>query len=149
MTTAIHQQVEAARNGTNNRIISQVTSGWVVLSEKQVLPGYCLLLPDPVVTDLNALSGASRARFLVDMALLGDALLQSTDAARINYAILGNQDPALHAHVIPRFDDEPEETRTKPIWFSDWDAAPTFDIERDRPLIESIRQALEGLGAIS
>ena len=78
-----------------------------MLGERQFLPGYCLLLPDPVVPTLNALAGAERAAFLADMASLGDAVLAVTHAVRINYAIYGNQDPALHAHVIPRFHDEP------------------------------------------
>ena len=78
-----------------------------MLGERQVLPGYCLLLPDPVVPTLNALQGAERAAFLADMAALGDAVLAVTHAVRINYAIFGNLDPALHAHVIPRYHDEP------------------------------------------
>ena len=59
------------------------------------LPGYCLLLPDSVVPDLNALSFADRQRFLLGMTILGDALLETTEALRINYEILGNTDPAL------------------------------------------------------
>jgi hypothetical protein len=35
----------------------------VVIAERQLLPGYCLLLPDPVVPDLNALAGALRSTF--------------------------------------------------------------------------------------
>ena len=33
----------------------RLPSGWVVMGERQVFPGYCLLLPDPVVDHLNAL----------------------------------------------------------------------------------------------
>jgi len=31
---------------------------------------------------------------------------------RINYALFGNLEPALHAHVFPRRADEPAATRT-------------------------------------
>jgi diadenosine tetraphosphate (Ap4A) HIT family hydrolase len=90
-------------------------SGWAVLGDQQFLKGYSLLLPDPVVGSLNELDACARARFLVDMALLGDAVAACTPAYRINYEILGNADPALHAHVWPRLLDEPDEFRRGPV----------------------------------
>ena len=68
------------------------------------------------------------------MAALGDAVLAVTHAVRINYAIFGNLEPALHAHVIPRYHDEPAALRTAQPWAYDWDAAPAFDPERHRDL---------------
>ncbi|HEX3396120.1 MAG TPA: hypothetical protein VHS76_05415 [Steroidobacteraceae bacterium] len=106
--------------------IAKLPSGWVVMGERQVLPGYCLLLPDPVVPHLNALDSDARAQFLFDMALVGDVLLAITAAARINYAIYGNVDPALHAHIFPRDSAEPESTRTAQPWALDWNAAPFY-----------------------
>ncbi len=142
MSTVIHQRVDAARRGDNPMVITQMASGWLVLADTQVLRGYCMLLPDPVVSDLNALPESVRDQFLRDMAAAGDVLLSITGAARINYEILGNLEPALHAHILPRYDDEPEDVRTKPVWMYDWQAAPRFDAERDAALIEAIRDAL-------
>ena len=68
MPTAIHRQVEAARRGELSRVIARMPSGWAVLGDPQITRGYCLLLPDPVVPDLNALSGDERRQFLEDMA---------------------------------------------------------------------------------
>jgi diadenosine tetraphosphate (Ap4A) HIT family hydrolase len=113
-----------------------------VLGERQVLPGYCLLLPDPVVPTLNALEGAARAAFLADMAALGDAVLAVTRAVRINYAIFGNLDPALHAHVIPRYHDEPDGLRTAQPWAYDWSSAPAFDAELHGDLRGRLHAAL-------
>lgn len=124
--TAIHRQVEAARNGELARVIMRMKSGWAVLGDPQITHGYCLLLPDPVVPDLNALGGDARQQFLDDMAKLGDALLAETGAERINYEILGNVEPALHAHVIPRHASEDPALRTKPVWLHDWSSAPLF-----------------------
>ena len=142
MTTSIHRRVDALRAGRDPGFVARLASGWAVLSERQVLPGYCLLLPDPVVPTLNALTGAARASFMADMAALGDAVLAATSAARINYAIFGNLDPALHAHVIPRYQDEPAELRTAQPWAYDWAAAPAFDPERHRDLRDRIHAAL-------
>jgi hypothetical protein len=95
MPTAIHRQVEAARRGELERVIARMLSGWAVLGDPQITSGYCLLLPDPVVSDLNALVGDARQQFLDDMAAVGDAVLEATGADRINYEILGNVEPAL------------------------------------------------------
>ncbi|MEO7156293.1 MAG: phosphoribosyltransferase family protein [Vicinamibacterales bacterium] len=127
MSTAIHRHVEAARSGTLERMVARMPCGWAVLGDPQITRGYCLLLPDPVVPHLNALSGDRRRQFLDDMARLGDAVLAVTAAERINYEILGNVEPALHAHVIPRHASEDAELRTKPVWLHDWSAAPPVD----------------------
>ena len=125
--TAIHRQVEAARRGELARVITRMPSGWAVLGDPQITRGYCLLLPDPVVPHLNSLSGDAREQFLHDMTLLGDAVLAATGAERINYEILGNVEPALHAHVIPRHTSEDPELRKKAVWLHDWSAAPPID----------------------
>jgi diadenosine tetraphosphate (Ap4A) HIT family hydrolase len=142
MSTLIHRRVEAARQKTNPTVISRVKSGWVVLGDVQFLPGYSLLLPDPVVADLNSLTLTQRIDFLQDMTILGDALLAVTGASRINYEILGNSEAALHAHVFPRYATEPEEKRQKPVWFYDWEGTVLFDEERDRSLMREIAKAI-------
>lgn len=147
-TTLIHQRVESARRGENPFVIARLASGWAVIGDQQFLRGYSLLLPDPVVRDLNALDPPARRAYLDDMVTLGDALLLATGAGRINYEILGNLEPALHAHVIPRYpSSEPPEMRHRPAFFYDWNAAPRFDPAKDRELLEAIRTELRRLGA--
>ena len=142
MPTLIHDRVRSARAGTNPTVVCRVASGWVVLGDVQFLRGYCVLLPDPVVAGLNDLTADARAGFLLDMARVGDALLAVTDAVRVNYEILGNAEPALHAHVFPRYDDEPAELRRRPAWFYDWKAAPPFDPARNRPLMDRLARSI-------
>jgi diadenosine tetraphosphate (Ap4A) HIT family hydrolase len=144
--TAVHQQVAAAREGKEPRVVARLFSGWVVYGERQFVRGYVLLLPDPVVPTLNALGAQERGQFLLDMARLGDALLKVTDALRINYAILGNLEPALHAHVIPRYANEPPALRTAHPWAHDWQAAPLFNRADYTALSESLRRELTRMG---
>jgi diadenosine tetraphosphate (Ap4A) HIT family hydrolase len=124
--TAIHAMVDRCRAADYPAAVARLRSGWVVMGERQVLTGYCLLLPDPVVPHLNALRSELRGQFLSDMALVGDALLAITAALRINYAVFGNVEPALHAHIFPRHAAEPEATRTAQPWALDWNAAPSY-----------------------
>ncbi|UCJ14793.1 hypothetical protein K5Q02_13000 [Pseudomonas sp. MM211] len=129
----ITERVALARSGNNDKVICRMASGWAVMGDVQFLPGYCLLLPDPVVASLNDLDAEARVAYLLDMARLGDAVLQVTGALRMNYEILGNSEPELHCHIFPRYATEPEEKRTMPAWFYDWKAAPPYaeDIHGD------------------
>lgn len=140
--TVIHQRVAALQAGADPTVVLRLASGWAVLGDPQVIAGYCLLLPDPVVPHLNALASAARAAFLEDMAALGDALLELTGAVRINYAVFGNVEPALHAHLFPRRADEPPALVHAQPWAWDWRAAPRFDPARHGAFQQALGRAL-------
>jgi diadenosine tetraphosphate (Ap4A) HIT family hydrolase len=144
--TEIHRLVAAARDGREPRVIARLYSGWALFGERQFLRGYCLLLPDPVVPTLNALGAQERIAYLQDGARLGDAILKLTGATRINYAIFGNQEPALHTHVIPRFADEPERFRGDTPWAYNWNAAPVFDRASHLELADGLLRELSRMG---
>ena len=148
METAIHRRVAVAREGQDPTVLCRCASGWAVFGHQQFVQGYLLLLPDPVVPDLNALDGERRNRFLLDMSRLGDALMRTCSPLRINYAIFGNLEPALHAHVIPRYSNEPEKLRTQHPWAYDWASAKTFDPVGAEPLKRALRTELTRLGAL-
>jgi diadenosine tetraphosphate (Ap4A) HIT family hydrolase len=147
MSTAIHRRVAACRAGTDPAVIARLPSGWAVMGDPQVLTGYCLLLPDPVVPHLNALPPDAQVVFLADLARLGQAVLEATGAVRINYAMFGNLEPALHAHVHPRFADEPEAMRAAHPWAYDWSSARRFDKGRDGALLAALQARLAAPGA--
>lgn len=139
----IEERVEMARAGTNPFVISRLASGWLVIGDVQPLPGYCLLLADPVVPSLNALGLRERSAFLTDMALVGDALLDATNCARVNYEIWGNSEPALHAHIMPRYESEAEEKRRLPACMSySWRDAPKSLNDDTLLLMEKLRSFL-------
>lgn len=139
----ITERVALARNGANDKVICRMASGWAVMGDVQFLPGYCLLLPDPVVASLNDLGAEARATYLLDMARLGDAVLAATGALRMNYEILGNSEPELHCHIFPRYASEPEDKRRMPVWFYDWKTAPPYAEEQHGELRNTITQLLK------
>jgi diadenosine tetraphosphate (Ap4A) HIT family hydrolase len=79
---------------------------------------------------------------MADLATLGQAVFEVVRPVRINYALFGNVEPALHGHVLPRFESEPEPLRKAHPWTYDWSAAPAFDIVRDGPLLAALRTKL-------
>ncbi|MCY1435093.1 hypothetical protein D9M71_511730 [compost metagenome] len=143
----ISQRVALARTGANDKVICRMASGWAVMGDVQFLPGYCLLLPDPVVASLNDLDAEARASYLLDMARIGDAVLQATGAVRINYEILGNTEPELHCHIFPRYASEPEHNRKMPVWFYDWKTAIAYSEETHGALRSAIAELLAASGA--
>lgn len=102
-------------------MLGRMTSGWAVIGNHQQLPGYCLLLHDGDADHLTDLTRSQRTSFLDDMSILGEAVATVCAEVdpqfwRVNYAILGNSYPHLHAHLHPRYTWEPEELRRGPVW---------------------------------
>jgi len=139
------QRIENARKGINPSAVCRLASGWVFLADMQYLRGYCILMADPLVESINVLSESERSQFLSDMARVGDALLHVTGAYRINYAIFGNSDPVLHAHIVPRYANEPPQYLHNVPWSYPQEQmdANRFDADRDRELLNAIAGAIQ------
>ena len=151
MSTLIHERVALARAGTNPTVVGRMASGWAVLGDSQFLPGYSLLLPDPVVGSINELGQSERVRFLSDMVAIGDALLAITEAYRINYEIQGNSDRALHAHIFARYQSEEAERRSGPVWMYDAQlrSAKRFDATAHAALLGALAAWLAERGLLT
>jgi diadenosine tetraphosphate (Ap4A) HIT family hydrolase len=113
-------RVGSALRGENPLVMARMRSGFAVIGDTQHLPGYSLLLTDdPSVDQLTDLDWERRTQFLFDLSLIGEAVqraCQENGLRRINYEVLGNAEPVLHGHVHPRYDWEPPERITGPVW---------------------------------
>jgi diadenosine tetraphosphate (Ap4A) HIT family hydrolase len=142
-------RVAAIRGGANPTFIAATPHGYAVLGDRQYLRGYALLLWPDHVEHLHDLPPQARERFLSDMAVLGEAMWRALRPARLNYAIAGGLVPHLHAHVFPRWADEPSEYRDGPVgaYPTEIRDAPenAFDPERHGPLIRAIADELRRL----
>jgi len=147
MTNILTERIELARKGLNPTVITKMKSGWVVLGDNQIIQGYCLLLADPIVDNLNQLNAEERKQFLSDMTIIGDALTNILNARIINYSILGNLDKGLHAHIHPRYDWEKEEFRKSPPWKYNFMKIPVveFDIEKNKSMMQRLKDEIERL----
>ncbi|MFI6555959.1 diadenosine tetraphosphate hydrolase [Streptomyces griseus] len=115
-------RIGAALKGDNPTVLRRLAAGFAVIGDVQFLPGYSVLLVDePDVQRLSDLPRPKRLSFLSDMDHLGEAVesvCRRMDPAfrRVNLEILGNTDPCLHAHVWPRFEWEPSDVVSRPVW---------------------------------
>jgi diadenosine tetraphosphate (Ap4A) HIT family hydrolase len=77
------------------------------LQREQHVPGWCVLLLRRHVREPHELPAEERIAFFEDMVRSGRALEQVYAAQKINYSILGNIVPHLHAHIQPRYYGDP------------------------------------------
>jgi diadenosine tetraphosphate (Ap4A) HIT family hydrolase len=100
--------------------MARMRSGFAVIGDTQHLPGYSLLLTDdPSENHLTDHDWADRTEFLFDLSLLGEAVERACrphGLRRINYEVLGNSLTVLHGHVHARYDWEPSDKISGPVW---------------------------------
>jgi diadenosine tetraphosphate (Ap4A) HIT family hydrolase len=149
MTDDAHWQSDrlgAAARGEHPMFVASLASGLVFLHDAQFLPGWCVLFARPEIGRLEDLERDRANDFLGDMARLGRALSVACRPRRLNYAIYGNTAPVLHAHVVPRYDWEPLDRITQPVWTyptNQWRNPPLADSgSQYAPLRDKIRAAL-------
>lgn len=109
-------RIASAHRGENPMVLAKMRSGFAAIGDTQFLPGYCVLLPTKEYGSLEDLDFKQRSEFLLDMSLIGEAILKVYNPRRVNYSIYGNTDAYLHAHVFPRYNWEPEERIPYPVW---------------------------------
>ena len=126
-----------------NDFIGELTSCYVILGDQQFYRGYCVLLAKLHATELY-LMPADSARLLSDeMRLVAEAIAAVVKPWKMNYECLGNSEPHVHWHLLPRNQSEPAELRRGPIWLRpESERKVTLDESDRRALIGSIRTQL-------
>lgn len=84
------------------RPIAAFGSSILGLYDDARFPGRSLLAFKEHYEDIATMPAHMAHAFLDDMRVAGLAIQTATGADRINYAILGNAEPHVHAHLIPR-----------------------------------------------
>jgi diadenosine tetraphosphate (Ap4A) HIT family hydrolase len=90
------------------------------------------------VAEPTQLEPDEAATFWRELLLVGRAIEAAFDPIKLNYNLLGNEVPHLHAHVVPRYSDDP-----RPGWPFPFpqDGAPDIPEDRFRDDLEALRRA--------
>lgn len=88
--------------------VAQSETSRLGLYDDARFPGRCILRLDAHYESLEELPEDVLMSFMQDIQAAMSAIKAATGAARVNVAILGNRDPHVHAHLIPRFPGEEE-----------------------------------------
>ncbi len=77
------------------------------LHADQFFPGWTVLVLRRHATELFELDAPARARLVEEVSAAARVLAGLFEARKVNYALLGNQLPHVHWHVIPRLPTDP------------------------------------------
>lgn len=102
-------------------------------------PGRAILMFKDHRVDLEDLDREEMCSFWQDATRVGGALKRVSGATRVNYAVLGNAEPHLHIHLIPRRPLD-EELPTRSPWN---DPRPFEELDPDR--LRTIIKELESI----
>jgi len=95
-------------------LIAEMETGYAVLADNQLYPGYTIFLAKRCVPEVHELPPAERARFLGEMAQVAEAVFRACAPRKLNYELLGNSVSHLHWHLFPRYADDPNPLL--PVW---------------------------------
>ncbi len=92
------------------------------------------------VAEPTELSTDEAAAYWLEVLRVGRALEQHLDPVKMNYEVLGNSLPHLHAHVLPRYADDP-----RPGWPFPFpaDEPPPHPEDELRADVEALRALLD------
>lgn len=84
------------------------------LADDQTWPGWSILILKKHVTEIFEMSPAERAAAIEEVSEAARILKTAFGATKMNIELLGNQEPHIHWHIVPRRSDDP--AWNKPIW---------------------------------
>lgn len=107
--------IDHRRNNEDLIFIAQLRVSTLFLFRDQRFRGYCILSFDPWdATQLEALSDSEYSDFCQDLRTSAQGIRRALQPDHMNYELLGNSNPHLHWHIIPRYKDDPR--WGAPIW---------------------------------
>ena len=114
-------RIDAAHRGDNPLVMARMRSGFAVIGDTQHLPGYSLLLTDDASVDhLTDLCLGGRASSFYSTcrwsARRCGGRVGTVTFAGSTTRFLGIPCPVLHGHVHARYEWEPAERITGPVW---------------------------------
>lgn len=93
--------------------ICELTVSYLGLYNDSRFPGRCILVLKNHAESFSDLDTDLAQAFVMEARSAARAIKIATGAPRVNFAILGNTQPHIHCHLIPRgFPGDPIPTRT-------------------------------------
>lgn len=101
-------RIEDIQTGKNPFFVKELETGYVVLADDQFYWGYALFLCKLHAHEIHELEPAFAAAFLKEMSQVAHAVHLAFNPDKLNYELLGNLNPHLHWHIIPRRSSDPK-----------------------------------------
>ena len=99
----ICQRVAMARTGHNPYLIHEFEHSLFVVGDHQFFRGYSLLLLKVHLRELHDLPPSVQPAFYHELMLATEAIVRCFKPDKLNHLALGNQEPHVHWHIMPRY----------------------------------------------
>ncbi len=113
------KRIDLIKNNKNKYFVKELETGYVVLCDYQYFYGYTIFISKTHTDELHKLKKSEKELFLKEMATVAEAVIKAFKPKKLNYELLGNSDPHLHWHLIPRYSDDPNPKTA--IWAIDYE----------------------------
>ncbi|MCB9455783.1 MAG: HIT family protein [Anaerolineaceae bacterium] len=122
--------LQHAKTNDDVIFIADLRISTLLLFRDQRFRGYCILsFAAWDATSLDALSGEEYMTFCGDLRTASRAIRAAMNPDHMNYELLGNTNPHLHWHVVPRY-------RTDPRWGQPiWEGYPRNEFKINRHVV--------------
>lgn len=125
----------------------ELNVAWLGLYDDARYPGRSLVVAKPHSEALHHLPTQARHAFLDDVCHAMAAVEHVTGAERVNMAVLGNTEPHLHAHLVPRIEGG-DPVPTRPHWEDPRPRRP-LDADLVAQLVSDLRRAMVGVHQVA
>ncbi len=95
------------RGGQNPYFIAEFEHSIFVVADHQFYPGYTLILYKQHLRDLHQLPPDVQAGLFRELMVATNAVVKTYQPDKINHLSLGNEQPHIHWHIIPRYLSDP------------------------------------------
>ncbi len=139
------EKIEMIKKGEHPGFVHEFESSYLVVGDHQFYDGYCLLITKTCVRELHELDRDEYNNVCDELYLASVAINKAFKPWKLNHMCLGNQDPHIHWHILPRYESDkyhktiPLSDLTKgEISLEDYKTTP----EQAKIVVEKIRKYL-------
>jgi len=130
------------KKNKNPYFVIELESTYIVFGDYQFYKGYVVVLSKSHVPELHFLPDLERQKFMKEVIQVGEAIYDTFKPRKLNYEILGNEEPHLHCHIFPRYVNDLNPTM--PVWVINKEIRNANEHKPDKAELNKMRTALKG-----
>lgn len=137
---SICNHIKMIKEGTNDRFITELETGYVVTGRYQYFEGYTMFICKEHKHELHELDSEYKQKFLLEMSYDSEAVYRAFKPDKLNYELLGNGDSHMHWHIFPRRLTEP--FPRYPVWATPRETMYSESVKPSKGALEELKKKI-------